>query len=91
MGIDLVPEFAYKFIYKAHLDGNLIEHEYDHVFIGSFDGTPMINEEEVEEWRYSSLNILKQDALMYPNLYTYWLKIILSQKEFEKAYSKERG
>jgi isopentenyl-diphosphate Delta-isomerase len=91
MGIDLAPEFAYKFIYKAHLDGNLIEHEYDHVFMGSFDGTPMINEEEVEEWKYSSIGMVRKDALLYPNLYTRWFQIILSQKEFEKAYSNKRG
>ena len=40
MGIDLQPEFAFKFIYKTPLDQNLIEHEYDHVFIGTFDGDP---------------------------------------------------
>src|SRR5688572_25752718 len=47
MGINLKPEFAFKFIYKTPLDKNLIEHELDYVFIGTFDGKPVINKEEV--------------------------------------------
>lgn len=38
MGIDLQTEFAYKFTYRSNLDNGLIEHECDHVFIGTFDG-----------------------------------------------------
>ena len=35
MGIDLQPDFAYKFIYKSKLDKNLIEHELDYVYTGN--------------------------------------------------------
>jgi isopentenyl-diphosphate Delta-isomerase len=83
MGIDLMPEFAYKFIYKANLDGNLIEHEYDYVFIGSFEGPPIINKEEVEEWRYESVNLLMQNSLVHPELYTYWFRLIMDHTEFK--------
>src|SRR5687768_10210348 len=34
MGIDLMPRFSYKFIYRTDLDNALVEHEYDHVLIG---------------------------------------------------------
>ncbi|MEG1198654.1 MAG: isopentenyl-diphosphate Delta-isomerase, partial [Algoriella sp.] len=37
MGFDCDLEFKFSFIYKAHLDNNLTEHELDHVFIGTFD------------------------------------------------------
>jgi isopentenyl-diphosphate delta-isomerase len=39
MGIDAEPKFAYKFIYKTPLDQNLVEHEVDHVFTATFDGS----------------------------------------------------
>src|SRR6187549_460068 len=46
MGIDLKTSFSYKFIYRAELNDDLVEHELDHVFIGTFDGQPQVNPEE---------------------------------------------
>lgn len=77
MGIDLQPEFAYKFIYRANLDQGLIEHEFDHVFIGTFDGEPDINHEEVEDWKFVALDWLKKDIGENPGRYTYWFKLII--------------
>lgn len=77
MGIDLQPEFAYKFIYKAALDNNLTEHEYDHVFFATYDGIPDINKEEVEDWKFTPLPSLLRDIEINPENYTEWFKIIL--------------
>jgi isopentenyl-diphosphate Delta-isomerase len=77
MGIDLKPDFAYKFIYKTNLDDNLIEHEYDHVFIGTHDGDPIINDEEVEDWKFTDLLSLRMDIKENPEAYTYWFKLII--------------
>src|SRR6478752_348872 len=55
MGIDVTPSFAFKFTYQAALDHGLTEHELDHVFTAVFDGSPQINPEEVEDWRYMAL------------------------------------
>jgi isopentenyl-diphosphate delta-isomerase len=78
MGIDVQPHFAYKFIYKAALDKNLIEHEYDHVFVGTFNGDPSINQNEVEDWKYAKLEWLKKDMDANPEAYTYWFKLIVN-------------
>jgi isopentenyl-diphosphate delta-isomerase len=77
MGIDLQPEFAYKFIYKVELDHGLIEHEYDHVFTGTFDGTPVINTAEVEDWKFVDLRSLREDMARHPEAFTYWFKLIV--------------
>ena len=77
MGINLQPEFAFKFIYKTPLDKNLTEYEFDHVFIGTFDGTPVINKEEVEEWKFMNINSLRADMRKHPEAYTVWFKLIL--------------
>lgn len=79
MGIDLQPRFAYKFIYRTDLDQNLIEHEYDHVFIGTFNGTPTINSSEVEDWKFVSPEWLKNDIRHNPDHYTYWFRLIVEQ------------
>ena len=86
MGIDLQPEFIYKFIYKTYLDKNLIEHEYDHVFIGTFDGEPVINREEVEDWKYVDLDTLQEDIISNEIQYTDWFKIIM--KSFDSHIKK---
>ena len=77
MGIDLRPEFAFKFIYKTPLDRSLIEHELDYVFIGTFDGTPVINKNEVSEWKFMSLSELKNDIKVSPENYTIWFRLIV--------------
>jgi isopentenyl-diphosphate delta-isomerase len=79
MGIDLQPEFAYKFIYKAPLDHGLTEHELDHVFVGQFEGEPSINTDEVEAWKFVDLEKLKEDVQRNPDAYTAWFKLILNQ------------
>ena len=81
MGIELQTEFAYKFIYQAPLDNGLTEHEYDHVLTGTFDGTPYINVQEVEDWKFVDITSLKEDIARHPEHYTYWFKLIMNHTE----------
>ncbi len=80
MGIDAQPKFSYKFTYKTSLDKNLIEHEVDHVLTAIFDGKPIANKKEVEDWKYVGLKELQQDAKENPHLYTEWFKLILNHQ-----------
>ncbi|MBT1708011.1 isopentenyl-diphosphate Delta-isomerase [Fulvivirgaceae bacterium PWU5] len=82
MGIDLQPAFAYKFIYRAALDHDLIEHEYDHVYIGYYDGEPAINQDEVASWKYMDMLLLREDMRLHPADYTYWFRLIVEGLEF---------
>lgn len=81
MGIDNRPEFAYKFIYHVALDHGLTEHEYDHVFIGTFDGEPEINEHEVEDWKFMDMAALRSDMQQNPDNYTHWFRLIVNHRE----------
>jgi len=85
MGIDVQPTFSYKFTYKANLDKNLIEHEIDHVFTAQYDGAPIINDREVEDWKYVSVNELQTDVHRNPEIYTKWFKLILAHKKLASA------
>ena len=83
MGIQPPLIFAFKFIYQTRLDPNLIEHEYDHVYLGAFDGEPVINKEEVEDWKFAELPTLRRDIIQNPDLYTYWFRLILGRQELD--------
>lgn len=83
MGIDLQPDFAYKFIYKSQLDKNLIEHELDYVYRGIFDGVPAVNHEEVEDWKFINIKSLRADLDQHPDRYTVWFKLIMNHAELK--------
>ncbi len=74
---------VFSFIYKAPFDNGLTEHELDHVMVGSFEGSPSINKEEVESYKWMNLDDLKSDIKNNPDIYTAWFKIIFD-KSFEK-------
>ena len=82
MGIDLQPDFAFKFIYKTDLDNNLTEYEYDHVLIGHFDGQPKPNPIEAYDWKFANVENIKADMLKNPDQYTYWFKVIINHPNF---------
>jgi isopentenyl-diphosphate Delta-isomerase len=60
---------------------DLIEHEWDYVLIGYFDGIPKLNPEEAIDFRFMPLDDVKADAKANPQHYTTWFKLILEQPE----------
>jgi isopentenyl-diphosphate Delta-isomerase len=70
------------FIYKAPFDNGLTEHELDHVMVGHYNDSPIINKNEVESFKWMTLEAVKIDMLKQPEIYTEWFKII-----FEKFYN----
>lgn len=79
LGIEanLTPKFH--FIYKADVGGNLTEHELDHVFTGNYQHSFNLNEEEVSEVRYISMEDLDREMKETPENFTEWFKIILEE------------
>lgn len=72
MGFDCELKEVTSFLYFAKLDKGLIEHEYDHIFVGHFDGIPEPDEAEVEAYKWISIEDLKKSLEEKPELYTYW-------------------
>jgi len=70
------------FIYKAPFDNGLTEHEYDHVLVGYYNGKPLLNKDEVESYKWMTIEAAKADINKHPEIYTEWFKII-----FDKFYS----
>ena len=74
MGFDCEPREVFEFIYHAKLDNGLSEHEYDHVVVGRFDGSPTPNRDEVDEWKWVNSMTIKLDMGEHPEDYTYWFR-----------------
>ena len=83
MGFTCELEEVFSFIYKAPFDNGLTEHELDHVLIGKYNNNPIINPEEVESFKWMTLEAVKTDMENQPEIYTEWFKII-----FKESYSK---
>lgn len=79
MGFECELQEKFHFIYKAQLDRGLYEHELDHVFTGIYDGEIKINQEEVEDYKWVTMNELIQDVENTPDNYTAWFKIIFKE------------
>ena len=75
MGMRSTLKKQFDFIYKAKLDNNLYEHEFDHVFFGFTNDLPIINTEEVEEYTYKTLEDIGNEMKAIPDKYTEWFKI----------------
>lgn len=79
MGMEAELNEKFTFIYKAHFDNGLTEHELDHVFIGITDTDPAINPDEVNDFKWISMNELLRDISTNPENYTIWFRIILQE------------
>ena len=76
MGMVCPMHEVYTFIYKAPVGEGLIEHEFDHVWIGQSDDIPQINHD---------LNDLKNDIEAHPEHYTEWFKITFEEMTHHAA------
>jgi isopentenyl-diphosphate delta-isomerase len=76
MGFDTPLEKTFNFIYKATV-GDLTEHEFDHVFIGKYDGEVKPDPEEVEDIAWFTYSKLIDDMKIHPEKYTEWFKILM--------------
>lgn len=79
MGFDCELQKAFHFVYKTNLDNDLTEHEFDHVFIGEYDGEVEINPNEAEDFKWVIIDSLKEDVEKNPENYTVWFKIALRE------------
>jgi isopentenyl-diphosphate Delta-isomerase len=79
MGFKTDLKELFHFIYKAPFDNGLTEHELDHVMIGYYANDPIINADEVEQWKWMKIEEIKEDMIANPADYTVWFKIIFDE------------
>jgi isopentenyl-diphosphate delta-isomerase len=79
MGMQCELKPLFNFVYKAEFENGLIEHEYDHVFVGQSNQIPELNTEEVEDYRYIDLEELQAEIKVSPQNFTPWFLIALDR------------
>ncbi|MFL6283804.1 MAG: isopentenyl-diphosphate Delta-isomerase [Pyrinomonadaceae bacterium] len=90
MGFDCELREAFEFLYRAELDGALIEHEYDHVLVGTHEGDPAPDPSEVEDWRWLTMDELRRRLSDEPQSYSYWLKVVVEGDHWRAFFDADR-
>lgn len=75
MGFTTGLEKIFDFIYKKELDNELTEHEFDHVFVGQYEGLIQPNPEEVVDFKYYSMEEIATRMEHQPEEFTVWFQI----------------
>jgi isopentenyl-diphosphate delta-isomerase len=74
-------QHAFEFTYRAVFDNGLTEHEYDHVFVGTYNGMIHPNREEVGDYCFKSMEEIRSNLVSHPHKYTEWFKIAFPRLE----------
>lgn len=85
MGLECELDFSFSFLYRAELDGGLIEHELDHVFSGVTTSDPRPDPTEVSDWRWVEVPELLREVGTHPRRFTAWFPEALERVLIERA------
>lgn len=78
MGFTCTLTPAFHFTYQAPVGPDLIEHEYDHVFVGVVDDvTVRPNPDEVADWTWAPVRAVRAAITSDPTRYTVWFRRLL--------------
>ena len=81
MGFSVPLVKAFDFIYKATFENGLTEYEFDHVFTGIYNGTITPNEQEIQDYRFMTMDAIRHSIKDEPSKYTAWFKIAFPKLE----------
>lgn len=88
MGFNTPLKHKFSFIYKAEFENNLIEHEFDHVFIGYYDKNPELNTQEASSYCWKKTKDISTEIQSNPENFTPWFKIIFERFLTESSVLK---
>jgi isopentenyl-diphosphate Delta-isomerase len=75
MGFDCELESLFQFTYRTEFDNGLIEHEYDHVLIGTYNGAVNPDPAEVNAYRYLPVATVSRLMQEDPAQFTSWFRL----------------
>ncbi len=77
LGFSTFLNKVFHFTYKSSFENGLTEHEFDHVFVGSFEG--MINPDttEVKDYCFKAMSDILASLKSQPQKYTSWFHIAM--------------
>lgn len=66
---------AFDFTYKTEFGNGLTEHEFDHVFVGEYEGKLDCNKEEVMDFCYKDVREIATTLQLHPQKFTIWFQL----------------
>ena len=81
LGFETPVEKIFDFVYKADFDNGLTEHEFDHVFVGEYEGRIDYNKEEVMDFCYKAVPEIRHSLQTHPQKYTAWFHLAFPKIE----------
>lgn len=81
LGFSTALQHIFSFTYKACVENNLVEHEYDHVLAGEYEGSLNPDPGEVSDFVYADMRKLKKQIENDPQKFTSWFKIAFPKIE----------
>lgn len=75
LGFDCALEEKFDFVYRTQFREDLIEYEFDHVFVGQYSGDVRVDPQEASEIRWIALGELKEQLMNTPEAFSSWFLI----------------
>lgn len=90
LGFNTPLKKIFDFVYRAGFDNGLTEHEFDHVFIGEYEGVINPNPSEVSDFCYKSLDSIESSLTSHPDKYTAWFHIAFPKvRQWAEKHAKQ--
>ncbi len=77
LGFTVELEKIFHFTYNHPFDNGLTEFEFDHVFVGYYDGKIFPDKQEVRDYCFMSFEKIESSLKSYPQKFTPWFHIAL--------------
>jgi len=77
MGFDCELEPIFNLRYKANVGNDLIENEYDHIYLGYYNKDMLTNEEEVSDHKFMQVADIVKWMQEQPDQFTAWFHLAL--------------
>ena len=75
LGFSTGLEKIFDFIYRAEFENGLTEYEFDHVFVGHFNGIIHPDSNEVSDYCFKSIEEISTTLETHPSKYTDWFRL----------------
>ncbi|MBT2375338.1 isopentenyl-diphosphate Delta-isomerase [Pseudomonas fluorescens] len=81
MGFDCELDEVTTLVYREPVpsDDNLVEHEFDHVFVGVFNSSPSPDASEASDWKWAEIEPLLLEMETEPGKFTVWFRKIVNE------------
>ena len=75
LGFDCALEEKFDFVYRTQFREDLIEYEFDHVFVGHYSGDVRVDPQEASQIKWIPLGELKEQLMRTPEMFSSWFLI----------------